>query len=68
VFLRDEYEIGRERVGDFINWWCNLIGITDQLSIQIAGGIVACTCLYIVGVLTWTAILLLVRSVVEQII
>lgn len=26
---------------DFVNWWCNLIGVTDPTSIQIAAGVIS---------------------------
>ena len=32
-----------------VNLWCGLIGITDPLSIQIAAGMVAASCLMVVA-------------------
>jgi hypothetical protein len=53
-------------MGTFINWWCNLIGVTDPVSIQIAGGLIAVTCLYIGGLVLWTIFLWLVALAIEN--
>jgi hypothetical protein len=43
-----------------VAWWCNLIGVTDSTSIQIATGIVsAATAL----VICWLAIMVVIRVV-----
>lgn len=49
-----------------VEWWCNLIGIVDPVSVQIAGGIIAGAILYFLFLLVWQLVLIAISWLSTQ--
>jgi hypothetical protein len=53
-------------IQEYVNWWCNLLGVVDPASVQIASGIVAGGSLLLVAFYVIFVILYLVSTLVGR--